>query len=242
MTASELWAPFDRTYTTTREHLHQIAFFAVSPARYREVGRMGLQPAPGGFGTPRFGSKVARVSESLLVLEEDGAIATQEITDIRSAAEFLAGDYQENWFDDFHDPLEPMDPDQPLAVSPGDSRRIGEWFSFGFGVLNTLRAEGSEGDNVSEVQIWPEHFDAAAELGNADLGQRASFGASPGDGGHAQPYLYVAPWSEVESSDRYWNATHFNGSILPWGDLSESADPMDLAVDFFRDGYNRLHS
>ena len=45
----------------SRDALHQLAFFAVSPARYRAIGRMGLQPTPGGFGTPQFEGQVARV-------------------------------------------------------------------------------------------------------------------------------------------------------------------------------------
>jgi hypothetical protein len=241
LTESDLWAPLDESYATTREHLHQIAFFAVSPARYKEAGRMGLQPTPRGFGTPQFGTKVARVSESLLVLEHEGNIATQEITNIRSAAEFLAGDYHETWFDDFHDPLAPMDPDSPLMVSAEHSRRIGDWFSFGFEALNALRATATVDDEVSEAQIWPEHFDAAAELGNAASGRRASFGASPGDGGHAEPYLYVAPWSDFDKSDSYWSATHFGGSLLGFRDLRESSDPAGSALDFYRDGYDRLH-
>jgi len=242
MTSADLWTPLGADYTTTREHLHQIAFFAVSPARYAAVGRMGLQPTPGGFGTPPFATKIARVDKSLLVLEDDGNVATQEITDVRSAAEFLVGEYEETWFSDFHDPLAPMNPNQALRVSGDQAARIGDWFSFAFDVLNALRALGTDADDVSEAQIWPEHFDAATELGRADDGQRASFGASPGDGGHPEPYLYVAPWSEVDKSDSYWNATHFGGSLLSFDKLAASGDPAEVALGFYLEGYNRLHS
>ena len=46
----------------------------------------------------------------------------------------------------------------------------------------------------TDSQIWPEHFDLACEIGDADAGTRANYGASPGDAAIPQPYLYVGPW------------------------------------------------
>ncbi|HEY5889962.1 MAG TPA: hypothetical protein VIW94_04595 [Acidimicrobiia bacterium] len=238
----ELWASLPGSFVTSRNHLHQIAFFAISPARFDEVGRMGLSPTDAGFGTPEFNGKVARVEGDLLVLENDGNIATQSISDVRSAAEFFTDGYREVWFDDFHDPLTPFDPDTMLSVDEGDTALIGAWFSFGFSVLNKLRRSGDGDDDISAAQIWPEHFDAAAELGPADAGRRASYGASPGDAGVAEPYLYVAPWGEFDKGDPYWNASSFGGSILTHGELRRSDDPESEAYDFLRTGYERLRS
>ncbi|MFZ0014315.1 MAG: hypothetical protein WAL25_09395, partial [Acidimicrobiia bacterium] len=92
------------------------------------------------------------------------------------------------------------------------------------------------------VQLWPEHFDPATELGDSEKGQRASFGASPGDDAHPMPYVYVSPWGEVDRSERYWNDDAFGGSSLGYGELASSDDPVGMAVDFLLEGYRRLHA
>jgi hypothetical protein len=203
---------------------------------------MGLKATPGGFGTPEFEGRVARIEGEFLVHEQDGNVATQAITTIREAAEFFGIEYEADWFPDFHDPLTPADPDTPLSVNREASLAIGEWFEFGFDVLNELRTHGVEGDDVSKVQLWPEHLDPATELGDYEKAQRASFGASPGDGANPEPYLYVASWSDVDRSNSYWNSTSFNGSSLSHADLLASDDPRGKAVEFLLEGYNTLHA
>ena len=229
-------------FATTRDALHQVAFFAVAPARYRSVGRMGLKAAPGGFGTPEFEGRVARVEGTLLVHEADAQVATQEITTVRSAAGFFEVEYDVDWFADFHDPLAPTDPDQQLSIDREAALALGEWFGFGFDVLNRLRGHGQEGDEVSEVQLWPEHFDPATELGDQAKGERASFGASPGDGAHAAPYLYVAAWAEIDRSNSYWNDESFNGASVSYAELLEANDPVDRGLEFLLEGYRILHA
>ena len=44
-------------------------------------------------------------------------------------------------------------------------------------------------------------------------GQRANYGASPGDEDHAEPYVYVGPWT-AEVDGELWNATGFTGAEL----------------------------
>lgn len=239
---SDLWDNLPDLYEETRESLHQIAFFALSPARHEAVGRMGLTATENGFGTPEFDGKVARIEGTQLVFENDGNIATQEITTIRAAAEFFGSGYKTVWFDSFHDPLKAADPDAALAIDEASSLLIGHWFGFGFSALEQLRTRGTSDDDVSEVQMWPEHFDAATELGNSDDGLRASYGASPGDSGSKEPYLYVAPWSEIDKSDPYWNAEHFGGSTLGYAELGAAADPLEAALEFFWTGYQNLRS
>lgn len=236
MSLTALPAEFD----STRDALHQVAFFAVSPARYRAVGRMGLRAAPGGFGTPEFEGRVARVEGDQLVHEQDGNIATQSISTVRAAAEFFGVEYDPDWFPDFHDPLIAIDPDVDLDVDEGSALALGQWFDFGTGVLDELRSLGKADDDVSEVQLWPEHFDPATELGSQEAGKRASYGASPGDQSHAEPYLYVAAWGEIDRSDPYWNDTTFNGASLSYEELLGTDDPESLALEFLLDGYRRL--
>ncbi len=168
------------TFATTRDHLHQLAFFAVSPARHKAAGRMGLHHHSGGFRTPEFDGRHIRVEGDLIVVYDGDSAASQTISTVREAIEFLGHEYETEWFPGFHDPLAPLDPEHRLDVDPVAAHVISEWFAFAWVVLEELRGHGQPGDEVSEVQLWPEHFDAATELGDHENGQRASFGASPG--------------------------------------------------------------
>ncbi len=233
--------PLPDDFQYTRDQLHQVAFFALAPARYAHTGRLGLKWFPGGFGTPEFGGTVARVEGNVLVHEQDGNVASQSITTIREAAAFFGMDYEVDWFVEFRDPLPPMDPDRALDVSEEPALALGEWFRFGYEVLDDLGQIAVPGDEVSETQLWPEHFDAAREMGSESLGQRAAYGASPGDAGHLEPYLYVAGWSEVDRSEAYWNDRHFNGASLAHVDLVASEDQRTTALEFFAAGHRLLH-
>lgn len=231
--------PLPEPFFETRNALHQIAFFVLGPVRYQAEERMGLQAAPGGFGTPMFDGRIVRVEGDSIVLEEVDKVATQTITTVRAAAEFVGIPYEVEWFDDFHDPLEPVDPDEPLPVDDTAARALGQWFNFGSDVLEQLRGHG---DDVSEVQLWPEHFDPATELGSQDEGRRASYGASPGDAGHQEPYLYVAPWGEIDETDPYWNAGSFKGLLLGYSELVSVNDPTGVGLEFLLEGYRILHA
>lgn len=230
------------TYVATREGLHQIAFFAVAPTRYQAEARMGLKSTPGGFGTPKFGDTVARVEGAALVLENDAGVASQGITSVRAACEFFGHVYEVDWYPDFRDPLRPVDPDQHLQIDEGAGRAIGGWFEFVTDLLERLRTHGLEDDDVTEVQLWPEHFDPAIEMGRQDMGRRASYGGSPGDRDHPDPYVYVSAWGEIDRSNPYWNDEAFNGSSLSYGELTRDEDPVQTALDFLLRGYGILHS
>lgn len=236
-----LWQPLSGSFGMTRDHLHQIAYFALSPARHGVDGKMGLRATPGGFGTPEFEGRVARVDGSLLVHEEGGNVATRQISTVRAAAEFFGDSYAEVWFEDFKDPLTPIGPDVALSVDADDSHLIGSWFDFGFEVLDSFRGSGRDADDPSATQIWPEHFDAAMETGDSESGKRASYGFSPGDEEHAEPYVYVAAWGEIDRSNVYWNDEAFNGSSLSYAELAASPEPFEAALGFLRDGYRILN-
>lgn len=229
------------TFTGTRDELHQLAFYALSPARYKETGRMGLRHHPRGFGTPRFDGKVARVESDLLVFESDAGVATQGITTVRAAAEFFGHGYDDEWFTEFRDPLGPTDPDRRLDVDGAATDVLGALLGFGWAVLEDLQTHAQPGDDVSEIQLWPEHFDAATEMGGSDSGQRASFGISPGDSAHVEPYLYVAAWADVDREVGYWNDPAFNGASLSYSELS-TGNRHQRALAFFLEGYRILHA
>lgn len=233
--------PLPEGFVQTRDALHQLAFFVLGPVRYKAVGRMGLRAAPGGFGTPEFGGRLARVEGATLVYEQPDQIASQTITTVRAAAEFVGIDYQVDWYEDFHDPLDPVDPDSSLDVDDIAARALGQWFNFGFDVLDALRGQAEAEGDVGEVQLWPEHFDPATELGSEEKGERASYGASPGDPSHAEPYLYVAAWGEIDRSNPFWNDDSFNGASLSYSAMSSSEDPVERSLEFLLEGYRVIH-
>ncbi len=105
-------------------------------------------------------------------------------------------------------------------------------------MLEQLRADEPDGD-PSLVQLWPEHFDIALELGSESAGRRANFGASPGDDDHDEPYLYVGPWT-AEVSGELWNARGFKGAELGYSELIAAEDQRRAALDFMGERYRVL--
>ena len=200
-----------------------------------------MRSTPGGFGTPEYDGKVSRIEGNLLVQETAGEVATQVITTIRAAAEFYGVAYDVDRFTEFKDPLPAMEPDRPLRVEEEPALALADWFAFGSQILETLRDEANAADDVSEVQLWPEHFDPAIEMGSETEGRRASYGASPGDRGHLEPYLYVSAWGEIDRDDPFWNDRHFNGASLPYVTLLEAEDQERVALEFFTEGYRILN-
>jgi len=117
------------------------------------------------------------------------------------------------------------------GVDPPAATALGEYYGFATSVLEALRAAHPSLD-PSRVQLWPEHFDVSLELGSEQEGRRAGYGASPGDGEHAEPYLYVVPWGEVPKGPR-WQAHGFAGAELGYGELLAAGDQRGLALEFF---------
>jgi len=234
--------PLPDQFAATRDALHQVAFFVLGPARYAAVGRMGLQAAPGGFGTPEFGGRIARVEGDSIVLEESDVIATQSVTTVGAAVEFVGIEYDEDWYEGFRDPLPPVGPETPLRVDDTAARALGQWFNFGFDILSEFRSRATRDDAASEVQLWPEHFDPATEIGSEAAGERASYGASPGDGAHDEPYVYVGAWGDIDRDNGYWNDHAFEGASLGYSELVTGGDPKERALDFLLEGYRILHS
>lgn len=191
-----------RDFARGRKSLHQIAYFAIAPRRYAATGRLGLRHPGTGFGTPAFdpGEQI-RVENDRIVRQRGDDIRRARVTTLREACNFLEIPYRDEWFEKFHDPLAPVGADVPLDVDPAVSRVLEAWQEFARVALERARRLGGPDDDVTELQLWPEHFDQAFEMGSEALGRRASYGASPGDGEHEEPYLYVAPWLKAERND-----------------------------------------
>jgi hypothetical protein len=128
---------------------------------------------------------------------------------------------------------EPL-PDVDIAAATA----LGDYYGLACSVLEQLRADEGDGD-PSIVQLWPEHFDIAIELGSEAAGKRANFGASPGDDDHPEPYLYVGPWT-AEVSGELWNASGFKGAELTYSELIAADDQRRAALEFMRERYRAL--
>jgi hypothetical protein len=208
----------------TRRGLHAIAEHVMKPARERANGKFGLRFTRGGFGTPFFAADVqVRAEGAELVVLENGAERRAPITTLGAAADLLGSGLLERGAE--HDGRE-------LAIDPEAAAFVAAWFGFAYSVLEELRAEADLAHEPSRVQIWPEHFDAALELGAESSGFRAAYGCSPGDENHREPYCYVAPWSARIGGD-LWQATGFSGAELSFPELLAAEDQRGLAREFF---------
>ncbi len=242
-TPSSLTVP-SPTLATTRSALHRLAFYVLSAAREAATGRIGLSATPGGFGSPPFQdadgrTQILRVEGSDLVIESDGETQRSPITTLGAAAELVGVTPDGDRGAEFDVP-EMGALDAPLDVDPTASTLLAEWYRLGFDTLEVIRDEAEPEDDATEPWLWPEHFDVGTDMGSAQAGARASYGASPGDQGHPEPYLYVAAWSDVDRSDRFWNDTRFSGASLVLSELTANADPVERALSFLREGRRRL--
>jgi hypothetical protein len=170
---------------------------------------IALRYTHGGFGTPFF--------------EQDGADCQVRV----QHGELV----RQRGTEETREPL-------PGEVDQAAANALGDFYGLACSVLEQLRADEADGDPTL-VQLWPEHFDLAIELGSEAAGQRANFGASPGDDGHPEPYFYVGPWS-AEVSGELWNATGFKGAELGYAELISAEDQRRTALDFMRERYRAL--
>lgn len=233
--------PVPANYRAGLEDYHRLAYAVVSNARKQANGKFGLRYTHGGFGTPFFGDdEQVRVEGTELVVQRaDDSVQRSPITTLAAAAAFVGTTATDDQAE--HDTVELGDLQRTLAISAEVGRFLGDWFGFATSVLEELRLVGAPDEQVSRVQIWPGHFDPAVEIGDPEAGRRATYGASPGDADHDQPYLYVAPWAEIAGDDDYWNNAHFGGASLSYEQLRRADDPHGMALDFFRRGHQLLN-
>jgi hypothetical protein len=227
-------APLPRAFVGTRRSLHALAEHVVAAARHAANGMIGLRFTRHGFGTPYFGTACqVRVEAGRLVV--DGTAHTPSTL---GEAATLAG-VRLGMPPDVYPPSTPASPDTHLPVNPAAAEALGAWCGFAWSVLEQLRFDG-RALAPARVQLWPEHFDPAVDLGDEATGRRASFGASPGDDAHPEPYLYVAPW--LKRTGTFWNDDAFGGASLPYAALLVAADQRVAALAFFRRGLHELSS
>ena len=218
--------PVPAGLVSTRAALHRLAEQIVSPARRHMNGKIGLRYTRGGFGTPFFGDDVqVRVAGTELVVQQGPRERRSPITSLAAAADVIGRGA-------LPDDVE-LD-EQPLQIDSTAATFLGDWSGFAATVLEQLRSEADAALEPSRVQLWPEHFDMAVELGSEHAGTRAAYGLSPGDEQHPEPYLYVAPWVAPPAGE-LWQATGFTGAELPYAALLEAESQREMALGFLRD-------
>jgi hypothetical protein len=205
--------PLPATFTTTVAALHRVAEQIVAPAR-KPDNEIALAATPGGFGTPEFDHagrrQQVRVEGAELVHRSGDAEHRRALTTLEDARRLVAE----------------LVPGEPLSaaaldVDPVAAARLGDWYAFGAAILGEL-ADAT----ATPVRLWPEHFDIAIELGEAN------YGFSPGDDDHGEPYAYVGPWT-ADVSGELWRATGFRGAELSYSELLAAPDQRAAALEFF---------
>jgi hypothetical protein len=121
---------------------------------------------------------------------------------------------------------------ESLEVDAVAAEALAGWYAFGAAVLVRLGVDARPEDDASAPILWPEHFDIAIELGSEAEGRRATYGFSPGDEQHPEPYAYVGPWV-AQPPGKLWNANGFAGAELAYADLLAAGDQAAAAFDFF---------
>lgn len=226
----------------TRLALHAVAEHVLTPARHAANAKIGLRFTLAGFGTPFFrdgdgADRQLRVEAGRLVVQDGTGLTRHDLTTLRAAAEVSGGPLGAPT--ELFTPTTAGDPDAELAVDAAAAALLGDWYGFAASVLEVARTGGPAADPPGRVQLWPEHFDLAVDLGTQADGSRLTLGASPGDEPHPEPYLYALPWVDVDRGG-FWSDPHFPGASLAYADLVAADDQRAAALDFFSRAVSEL--
>lgn len=227
--------------TAARVELQRVATHVLARRRFAVTGRFGLRPAPGGLATPSFeGGEVLRLSAGALLVERDGATRALRLAgaSLAELATFAGADLATDFSAGSDSP--PLgDVEAPLDGDPAPLASLGAWYALGARAIDQVVADAGSAAAPSVAQIWPEHFDLGSDLawgpaaGAADEGhvavdasgagegERVNLGASAGDDGIDEPYLYLGPWGAQRPGDpAFWNAP-FGATLRSSGVESE---------------------
>jgi hypothetical protein len=233
--------PLPERFAETRLALHRLAVYVVSPARRLATGNeIALAPTPEGFGTPpgEAWGQLRVAGEELLLRRDDERRAP--ITSLRAAAAFAGIEPDLAAATQFDVPSA-GDLDAPLDVDAASAAVLAAFYAVVADALDELRAELAPADDASPVHLWPEHFDVAIDAGDAARARRGTWGGSPGDAAHPEPYLYVSLWSGAPD-DPFFSETAFAGASLGYDALCAATDPRARALAFWREALARLQN
>ena len=214
--------PAPDVLVATRQSLHRVAEHLLAAARKRDSGQITLLPGPGGFRTPPLGAGtvLAVVGTDLVVLGRAGE-RRAPLTTLADAAAFAGVEPGFPWTK--HPPTTPFEPAAPLDIDQAAAQVLAEWFALGHEALTGLAAAVS-GEQPSDPQIFPEHFDLGVTAG------RVNFGFSPGDEDIPEPYAYIGPHDGPPSGVDFWNASF--GACRTRREVTTAEE----ALTFFRAG------
>jgi hypothetical protein len=208
-------APLPESFARTVSSLHTLAEHVLAPARHAANGKIGLRFTYRGFGSPFFADdRQLRLEEGVLV-DGERRHAPASVAD---AGAFVG--LQIGVPTGVYTPATAHEPHAPLAIDPVAARALGDWYGFGASLFEQLRADATASDSPGRVQVWPEHFDIAVDMG--PVGERANYGASPGDPAHNEPYLYIGPFDARQGE--FWNEPF--GASLSYTEIRAGADPL----------------
>lgn len=221
------------SFAATRDALHRVAEELVAPAR-KPHNEIALRQTPGGFGTPEFefeGRRTqVRVERGELVLARNGEEDRAVLTSIAAGGALLGPALL---------PDGVPDDASPLGIDPAAAERLADFYAFAAEALARVKSGLAPDDDPSDTNLWPEHFDIAFEAGPGADARRATYGASPGDDDHGEPYVYVGPWS-APTDGELWNATAFNGAEVGYAALLAADEEITATVEFMRARHDAL--
>lgn len=228
-------------YAATRRSLHAVAEHVLCAARHAAVGRIGLRAAPGGFGTPHFGDDRRLLVVGIdLVREQYGERESAPLKTLAGAAEFAGVGLGAPT--EVFTASTAFAAEEVLRLDAADAAVVAGWFALGDHVLSRWRAERSAaGDTAARVQLWPEHFDLACDLGDEVAGSGANYGFSPGDSAIGEPYVYVGPWATARPGAdpaSFWDQPW--GASLRRSQLVGVDDPAAHVLAWFAEARRRL--
>jgi hypothetical protein len=178
-------APDPAVLVTTRRRLHGIGECLMAGPERRAGGRFTLRVTPGGFATT--GGPALRLDGTDLVVDEIRRVAvTGTFSELADALGVDFGPPPDAYPDGSQ-----ARPGDDTSLDAASARLIADWYLMADAALRVLAPRQTP-------ILWPEHFDVAILLDDT------SYGASPGDAFHAEPYAYVS--SDNHGDSDFWNA------------------------------------
>ncbi len=205
-------APASSTLVATRRQLHGIAECLLAGPEHRATGEIALQITPGGFGTTA--GPELRLEGTELVAEGRRVAAAGTFAELARSLGVDFGRPELGYPDGSGVAAE-----EQLDLDPGAVRLLADWFALSATALREL-------DPGQQPILWPEHFDVAILLDDR------SYGSSPGDDHHSEPYAYIS--AAGHDDDPFWNA--------PFGALRSASETASVEAlgSFWREGRARL--
>jgi hypothetical protein len=222
-------------FVATRNALHALGEHVLSAAYWHATTHIGLRPTPRGLGTPVFGdAERVRVDATALVHERGGAVRRHELTTLAAAAAFVGIPLGAPTV---YTPTTHLAADAALEIDRDAALALSDWYALAAALLQDLRAAHLDQPST-ELQIWPEHFDLACELGQDGTEGRANYGASPGDDSIGEPYLYVGPHEPARRTGVFTRCPF--GAAITYSELRQAAEAGAAGRQFYESAVEAL--